>query len=57
MSEMRKYFVDGGGLGFYGLEKETDGLKRASMAGKLLTNLTFIFPIAGVYLHSSCFVD
>lgn len=53
MAEMRRYIVDGGALGYYGLEKEMDGVKRGTQAGKLLQKLTFIFPIATVCLSLS----
>jgi len=36
-----------------GLEKEMDGVKCGTQAGKLLQKLTFIFPVAAVCLSPS----
>ena len=39
-----KLHITSGGLSYYGLTTETDGLKRAQMAGTLLKDCNFIYP-------------
>jgi hypothetical protein len=41
---MRDYFLTGGGLAYYNLHSEKDGLERVRKAGMLIQRSNFVFP-------------